>query len=267
MAAAQKDPSSRPVALVTGASGGIGAEFARRLARDGYDLVLVARSHAGLEKVAEPLRQECRASVLVLAIDLSHPSGAQRVFDQIAPLISRVEVLINNAGYGLAGEFAAAAETEILGQIQLNIIALTQLTRLILPELQRRGRGRILNVGSTASFQPGPRMAVYFATKAYVLSFSEAIAYEMAGSGVTVTCLCPGPVATNFMWRAQVRTSRLFRSGGMSIDRCVDAGYRALRRGKRLCVPGLFNKLLVFGTRLGPRALVTRIAAWMVESE
>jgi short-subunit dehydrogenase len=255
------------LALVTGASGGIGEEFARRLAADGYDLALVARSHSRLEEIADSLRQAHGARVDVLAIDLSHPSGPARVLEQLGQHQSRLDVLINNAGYGLAGEFAVAPELEILGQIQLNVAALTQVSRLVLPGMLLRRRGRILNVGSTAAFQPGPRMAVYFATKAFVLSFSEAIAYEVRGSGVSVTCLCPGPVATGFMSRAQLESSRLFRRGAMPVEQCVDAGYRALLRGQTLCIPGMSNKLLVWSERFAPRWVVTRIAARMVERE
>ncbi len=250
-------PSNRPLAIVTGASGGIGEEFARRLAQNGYDLALVARSHARLEKLAGDLRRQYHARVQVLAVDLSHPAGPRRVVDLLADQASEVVVLINNAGYGVAGDFARMPETEIAGQMQVNMMAVAELSRRLLPGMLARKSGRILNVGSTAAFQPGPGMAIYFATKAFVLSFSEALASELRGTGVTVTCLCPGPVATGFAARADVGKSRLFRGGGMSVTRCVDVGYKALFKGRRVVIPGVMNWLLAFSVRFTPRRWVT----------
>lgn len=256
--------AQRPLALITGASGGIGEEFARRLARDGYDLVLVARSYGRLEEIAAELRQAHRVEVRVLAVDLAHPSGPQRVCDLLCEQASRVEVLINNAGVGIAGDFATLSEADLLLQMQLNMGAVVQLTRQLLPAMLARGAGRILNVGSTAAFQPGPGFAIYFATKAFVLSFSEALDWELRGRGVTVTCLCPGPVATGFAARATLQQSPMFRGGGMSVERCVDVGYRALRRGRRVVVPGVFNWLLSFGVRFAPRWLPMWISSRLV---
>src|SRR5581483_11195724 len=193
--------SNRKTALVTGASSGIGMEFARLLARDGYHVFLVARSEEPLKVMAREI-----GSATVLVADLASPDAPRHVFDSAGP----VDILINNAGFGLSGAFAETDLGRELEMIQVNIAALTALTKLFLKPMIERRSGRIVNVASTAAFQPGPLMAVYYATKAYVLSFSEAVADELRGSGVTVTALCPGPTATGFAERAGMTRSRLF---------------------------------------------------------
>jgi short-subunit dehydrogenase len=254
----------RPLAVVTGASSGIGAEFARRLAADGHDLVLVARSYSRLERLAHELRQSHGIRAEVLAVDLTLPSAVQRIADALGDRLQDVSILINNAGFGLSGAFSNQSERDLVELMQLNMTTLVQLCRRILPGMLARRTGRILNVSSTAAFQPGPGFAVYCATKSFVLSFSEALAFEVSGTGVTVTCLAPGPVETEFASRATMHESPLFRWGKMSVRQCVDAGYRALQKGKRLKIPGLFNHMLAFGTRLSSRRLTTSLASWML---
>jgi short-subunit dehydrogenase len=255
---------ARPgTALVTGASSGIGYELTRRLAREGWDLVLVARSVDRLEEIAAPLRREEGLTVTVIRKDLAQPGAADEVFDALRARSIDVRVLVNGAGFGLLGPFAETDPIADREMMQLNMVALTELTRRAVREMLPRRDGRILNVASTAAFQPGPRMAVYYATKAYVLSFSEAIASELAGSGVTVSTLCPGPTRTAFAARAQMEGTNLFRSGVMDAAAVAEAGYRGLMNGERVIVPGLRNKLLAASVPLGPRKLVTAIVGWL----
>src|SRR5580658_11232472 len=214
--------------LITGASGGIGYELAKLFARDHHNLVLVARSADKLAQVATEL-QTHGVTVKTIALDLTTPPAPSFLFDQLQREGIAIDILVNNAGFGIYGEFAEMPEAEILGQIDLNIRALTELTRLFLPPMIARHNGRIMNVASTAGFQPGPLMAVYYATKAYVLSFSEAIANELRGSGVTVTCFCPGATHTGFARRAGMEKSRLFQKlGATSAEKVAEDGYRAV---------------------------------------
>jgi len=258
---------TRPVALVTGASSGIGLELATLLARDRHDLVLVARSRERMEDIGRGLSEEFGVAVSVIARDLSDPDSPGAVARDVESRGLAVEVLVNNAGLGVYGFFAETPLEKELGMIQVNVVAVTALTKLLLPAMIRRGHGRILNVASTAAFQPGPLMAVYYATKAYVLSFSEALANETAGTGVTVTALCPGPTITEFQKRADVERTRLFHSPLVSDARSVAlAGYHGMRRGARVVVPGFGNKLLVEAVRFTPRRLVTAIARRIQET-
>jgi short-subunit dehydrogenase len=252
-------------ALVTGASSGIGYELAKLFARDHHNLVLVARSAEKLARVETEL-QPFGVSVKTIALDLG-PAGAPRVlYDQLQREGIVVDMLVNNAGFGAFGNFADMPEEEILGQIDLNIIALTQLTKLFLPSMISRRSGRIMNVASTAGFQPGPLMAVYYATKAYVISFSEAVASELHGSGVTVTCFCPGATHTGFARRAGTEGSRLFkRFGAMNADVVARDGYRALMKGRTLAISGTQNWLVAESTRFAPRKVVTAISRWIAE--
>ena len=243
---------SRPLALVTGASSGIGADLARELARDGYDLVLTARSVAPLEALAAELEGHGAASV-VIPDDLGKPGGAPELVKAVEAGGREIEVLVNNAGLGAIGRFDQMEPQRIGDMLQVNIVALTELTRLLLPGMVVRRRGKVLLVASTASFQPGPRMAVYFATKAYVLSFGEALAYELRGSGVTVTVLCPGATATNFFKTAGANDIALRPT--MSAAEVARIGYRALKAGRRVAVAGLLNRVLAVGGRLAPHSL------------
>jgi len=253
-------------ALITGASGGIGYELAKLFANDHHNLVLVARNGPRLTQIADELQRQFGVSVKTVTLDLEASAAPQGLFDQLQREGIAVDILVNNAGYGKLGEFAEVPVEENLGQIQLNVTALTFLTRLFLGPMLERGSGRIMNVASTAGFQPGPLMAVYYATKAYVISFSEALANELAGKGVTVTCLCPGATDTGFASRAGNDKSRLFKQlGPMDAKRVALKGYRGLMAGRTLVIPGLKNWLLAESLRISPRKLVTAISRRLMD--
>jgi|SRR5436190_1965414 len=261
------DNARQLTALITGASGGIGYELAKLFAQDGVGLVLVARNGSRLEAIAPELRALGAPRVEVIVADLASANAVAPLLQEVSTRRLEIDVLVNNAGYGQSGSFAATDEATELGMIQLNIGALTALTRGVLPGMLARGRGRILNVASTAGFQPGPFMAVYSATKAYVVSFSEALAEELAGSGITVTTLSPGPTTTGFAARADMQQARLFRPGMTMTAAAVAAvGYAGLKRGRRLVVPGLLNKIQLQALRVSPRRLVVKIARALVSS-
>ncbi|MED1795612.1 SDR family NAD(P)-dependent oxidoreductase [Brevibacillus nitrificans] len=245
--------------LLTGASSGIGWELAQLFAQDGYSLIVVARRADKLQE----LKSKCEAygvDVHVIAKDLAQPHQVEELYEEVTRQQLAVDILVNNAGFGSYGLFQDSKEQEDLEMIQVNITALTRLTRLFLPEMVARRRGRILNVASIAGFLSGPLMAVYYATKAYVLSFSEALENELRGSGVTVTALCPGATATGFEERASLQDSRLFRGGVMDVKTVARIGYQGLMQGQTLVIPGWKNRLLTFSVRLAPRKLVTAIA-------
>ena len=252
--------ADRKTALITGASFGIGLELARIFAREGHNLVLVARSADKLRQVASELEKAHSTRSLILAADLAEPGAAAYVLDQTTRAQIDVDILVNNAGFGQYGLFAENDLEECLRQIQLNVTTLTHLTRLYLPEMIERKSGRILNVASTAAFQPGPLMAVYFATKAYVLHLSEALANELDGTGVTVTCLCPGATTTEFHKRANATGMRLLKMGSMDAHTVAEDGYRALMAGKPVVISGFKNWLVAQSVRFSPRRLVTAIA-------
>jgi len=249
-------------ALITGASSGIGLELATLFARDGYDLVLVARRRDKLETLGEDLRQQHGIRFTVIAADLADPTAPAEIVRHLAAASIAVDVLVNNAGFGELGPFANTDLETARRMIEVNVTALTVLTKLFLPGMLARRRGRILNVASTAGFAPGPLMAVYYATKAYVISLSEALAEELRGSRVSVTVLCPGPTLTEFQTVAHMESTRLFRLPGVVMDAGAVAkgGYAGLMRGKRMVVPGLLNKVLPLVIRFSPRAVVVRVA-------
>ncbi len=249
-------------ALITGASGGLGEEFAMLCAADGMNVVLIARNEEKLLSLAAALEETYGIRATVLPKDLSHPAAAQEIADALKKASITVDVLINNAGFGGYGLFQ---ETDLMHEVQMidvNVTTLTELTKLLLPGMLKHGRGRILNVASTAAFQPGPLMAVYYATKAYVLSFSHAIANELSGTGVTVTCLCPGPTRTGFEKGAHMGNSRLFRDAMRVMDAKTVAakGYRGMIAGKRVVIPGFQNKLGSLLVRLIPSRVAASIA-------
>jgi short-subunit dehydrogenase len=246
--------------LITGASGGIGLELARRFARDGYDLVLVARRAGELSALADRLRRDAGVAVTPIPTDLADLGSPRRVVEALAGPGVTVDVLVNNAGVGLHGPFVRTSLDVELAMIRLNVTSLVELTKLLVPGMVARGRGRIVNVASTAGFQPGPLMSVYYATKAFVIAFSEALAEELAGTGVTVTTACPGATRTGFQAAAGLPGVRALQRGVvMDAADVADAIYRGAIAGRRLVIPGLLNRLHVQGLRLAPRRLVTRL--------
>jgi len=256
-----------PAAVITGASAGIGRAFAHVCAREKFDLVLIARSQAQLDALAAEIRQSTGRTVLTIAQDLSEPGAAERVFEEASRSGTPVEILINNAGFGTLGRFWETDREQQGRMIQLNIAALTDLTRLFLPSFIQQRRGRVLNIASTAAFQPGPLMTVYYASKAYVVSFSQAVHNEARSHGVTVTCLCPGPTKTEFAQRAGMNATKLFSSGmAMSAEKVAGIGFRAMKRGKPLVIAGRLNALGAFLTRFAPMRLTTALARRMQET-
>jgi short-subunit dehydrogenase len=237
-----------PITLITGASAGIGAELARVFARHGHDLVLVARREERLNELAGAIAATGRPKPLVLALDIAQPDAARRIGEALTARGLEPQTIVNNAGFGLVGRAAALNQDEQLGMIDLNLRALTDLSLSFIDSLARH-RGGILNVASVAGFLPGPGSAVYYAGKAFVLSFSEALHCELAPRGIRVTCLCPGPVATEFQARAGIAEAAPWPLA-VSAERVAEAGYRGLMRGQRVVVPGLANKIL---TALVPR--------------
>jgi short-subunit dehydrogenase len=246
--------------LITGASSGIGRELALLFASDGADLVLVARSEGTLRELADELAAKYGAVAQVVPADLSRPASPGEIAEALAQRHIEVDVLVNNAGFGAHGPIAEIGVERQLEMVEVNVAALTRLTALLLPGMLERRRGAILNVASTAAFQPGPYQAVYCATKAYVLSFTEALAEEVRGSGVRVSCLAPGATDTGFAAQASTLGTRLFRRGVMDADRVARAGHDGMRRGRTLVIPGLRNRVLAFSVRLAPRSLSTRVA-------
>jgi short-subunit dehydrogenase len=251
---------SRATALITGASSGIGLELARLAAADGHNIVLVARNANRLNTLADELGGTHNAECTVLPADLAKSDAPLQLVQALDAQGITVDVLINNAGFGDRGSVVSLGLQRQLDMIQVNAVALTALTRLLLPGMIKRSRGAILNVASTAAFQAGPNMTVYFATKAYVLYFSEGLREELNGTGVTSTCLCPGPTVTDFARKANMENSRLFRFWPMGAKEVAQAGWTGLKNGKAIVIPGFKNKLTAFSTRLGPRSLTRKIA-------
>lgn len=252
--------TQRKTALITGASSGIGLDFAHLFAEGGHDVVLVARGEEKLKALAEELSSKHGVRAVALPADLADAAAPAKLVEALKARGLTVDVLVNNAGFASYGAFAEADAENELRMIQVNVTTLTALTRLLLPDMVARKAGRILNVASTAAFQPGPLMAVYYATKAYVLSLSEALANELDGTGVTVTCLCPGPTKTGFQERARMEESKLVKGKDIMDSRTVArAGYDGLFRGQAVVVPGFMNKMLATSVRFLPRGAVTRI--------
>src|SRR5580700_135702 len=243
-------------ALITGASSGIGAELARLCAADGYDVVLVARQRAALQELAFSLSQAHGIAARAVIADLADPGAARAVFDSAGA----VDILINNAGFGLRGAYAATDWEAEARMIQVNVTALAHLTKLYLPGMIARRSGRILNIASTAAFVPGPFMAVYYATKAFVFSFSLTIANELQGTGVTLTVLCPGPTRTNFFEAAGTGNTNLIKGPSMSAAEVARQGYDAMMAGKPEIIAGARNRWMIWGTRFAPRRMLVKIA-------
>lgn len=252
-------------ALITGASSGIGHELAKYFAEQKHNLVLVARNREQLEKLADELQKEHGISALVLNKDLSSATAAQELFHEIESRNIKVDFLVNNAGFGMNELFHKMPLNHVLDMIQVNISALTQLTHLFLHDMIARNAGKVLNIASTAAFMPGPTQAVYFATKAYVLHFSEAIAHELQGTKVSVTAYCPGPTHTGFAKRARMTDSPLFKLNVMSARTVAEDAYRTMMQGKSLAIAGWSNRLMIFSTRFSPRWLVALITRKMTD--
>lgn len=245
-----------PTALVTGASGGIGAAFARKLATEGHNLIIVARSEDKLNAIATDIRDQHGVQVHVFAMDLSTQQAPDELFAAITDAGLQVDVLINNAGYATYGHYWELERDREMRMIRLNVETLAHLTHLILPQMLQRRAGKILNVASTAAFVPGPLMSNYYATKAFVLSFSEGLAGELDGTGVTVTALCPGPTESGFQQRAEMTESKLVQSGLMTADDVVETGYKAMMRGTVVQIVGARNQMQMLSIRFMPRGMV-----------
>ena len=251
-----------PYTLITGASTGIGEVFAYALAKEGHNLILVARSQERLEQIATELRDRHHVKVEVITLDLATPTSAERLLERCQQKQLEVDTLINNAGFGMMGSFDQQDLDRVQEMIFLNLVTPTKLIHLFLPMLKQY-QGRICNVASTAGFQPLPYTDVYSATKAYLLDFSEAISAELKSSGVSVTTLCPGPTQTPFFAAAGIKIdqTRMIRQ---TPEQVVEAGIRGLKKRKRLVVPGWLNKLMVFSVRLAPRSWVLSIGQFMM---
>lgn len=252
-------------ALITGASGGIGRQLAYHFAEDGYSLVLVARSKEKLEELKKELENNYSISVLISIKDLSKQEEALKLYDEIKQQRITVQFLVNNAGFGLYGTFIETSWAEEADMIDLNIKTLTYLTKLFLPEMVERNEGRILNIASVASFLPGPLMAVYYATKAYVLSFTEALENELKDTNITISALCPGPTKTGFSDRANLSSSKLFESGALHVEDVAKVGYEQFMRGKTIIILGAKFKVATMLPRFFPRKLITKVVRSMQE--
>jgi uncharacterized protein len=260
--------AERPWALITGASVGIGAALAAEYAAHGYNLVLVARRGDAMARLGDELARKHQVEAIPLAKDLLLPGAVEQVVDELQSRGLAVDALVNNAGFGTNGPFARADLGRQLAMIQLNIGVMTEMTHRLLPSMIARRRGHVLNVGSTGSFQPGPFMAVYCATKAYVLSFSEALWEELRGTGVTVTALCPGATESEFAEVSGTKTIPMFRKAKvMSAEEVARKGFAKAARGARLCIPGFRNAMMAKSVGWAPRGMVLRVARGMLEAQ
>ena len=253
-------------ALITGASSGIGLELAKLFAKNGFYLILVARSEERLEKLADELRYEHHVQVATFAKDLTDLNEIQSLFQIIEEENIFIDFLVNNAGFGDYGCFVESDWHKIHQMINLNMTSLTYMTHLFLQRMKKEGRGRIMNIASTAAFQPGPLMAVYFATKSYVLNFSEALFEELKEFNITVTTYCPGATATNFSNEANMNNSKLFKNRKLpTAANVAEYGFVAMMQGKRLAIYGFMNRLMVFGTRFTPRSIVLKMSKFILK--
>jgi short-subunit dehydrogenase len=252
----------RKSALITGASAGIGYELSKVFAKNGYDLILVARNKERLKAIAEEFKKQGQIEAKVIAKDLSKSETPEELYDQVNTSKIDIDVLVNNAGIAAHGKFTDSSIQAHMDLIQLNVTALTILCKLFGADMSRKGSGKILNVASTAAFQAGPHMSTYYASKAFVLSFSEALQHELKKDGVSVTALCPGPTKTEFFERNDMAGTKLQRSPhNMSAARVAELGYSGLMQGKSIVITGLINRLLAFSVRLAPRKMATSIAS------
>ncbi len=250
-------------ALITGASEGIGYELVKLFAKDRYDCVLVARNKQKMDKLAEEVKKSFGINTRVIAKDLSLPESAQEIFDEVKAAGISVDVLVNNAGLGLCGEFVKSDMNTNMHLLQVNLLSLTKLTWLFLPGMIKRKSGRIMNVASIAAFTPSPDFALYNASKAFVLFFSEALREELRSTGISVTCLCPGTTATQWHSRAGAENIRLNKVRLLDAKTVAEVAYKGLMKGKSIVIPGLENKISVFSIRFAPRILVLKVARFL----
>jgi len=251
---------AKETVLITGASSGLGMELAKLFAADGSDLVLVARREEKLIELADELKSEHAIEVHVLPKDLSKKTAPKEIFSHLNKEKIEIDVVVNNAGFGNKGHIADLDTDLQLDMIQVNLVALTHLTKLFITGIIERGYGGILNVGSLAGFQPGPNLAVYYATKAYVLSFTEALAEEISNPNIKISCLAPGPVKTEFGEKSDLEDSLLFKVSLMEMEPVVKTGYEGFRKGQTIIIPGLKQQIVPFLNRFTPRLLVRKIA-------
>ena len=251
---------AKETVLITGASSGLGMELAKLFAADGSDLVLVARREDRLNELADKLRADHGVNVHVLPKDLSQKSAPEEIYNHLENAGIQIDVVVNNAGFGNKGHVTDLDTNLQLDMIQVNLVALFHLTRLFLPGIIERGHGGVLNVGSLAGFQPGPNLAVYFATKAFVLSLTEALAEEVSNPNIKISCLAPGPVKTEFGEKSDLEDSLLFKVSLMEMEPVVKAGYEGFRKGQTIVIPGLKQQIVPFLNRFTPRLLVRKIA-------
>lgn len=253
-------------ALITGASGGIGKELARLCAQDGMNVILVARSESALHELASELESKYKITAIVFVKDLSLPHAATDIFNEIAARNIAVDVLINDAGFGLVGALSDCSLDDTLKLIAVNIVALTELTRCFLPSMIERGKGKILNIASTAAFLPGPFMATYYASKAYVLSLSEALSEELKGTSISVTALCPGPTLTGFIKSAHAEKIHLFNKGllsKMTAGPVALIGYRGMQQGRRTVIAGWYNNFMMLLIAFVPKSILLKISRYL----
>jgi uncharacterized protein len=250
--------SNKKVALITGATSGIGKELAKCFAINGYTIIIVGKDEGELKKTGDEFQKQYGADVTLIQADLTMIDAADTIFKHLNG--RHVDVLVNNAGIGISGLFHETSVGALLNCIRINIEALTHLTRLMLPQMIDRRTGRILNVASTAAFAPGPQMAVYYATKAYVLSFSEGVRYELKGTGITVSTLCPGLTATNFAKKAGMESTPMFskKEKVMRADDVARIAYHGLLDGDPIIIPGFRNRLSILIAKWGPRSLILK---------
>lgn len=254
----------KKVALITGSSSGIGAELAKEFAAHGFDLVLVARNTERLKALSSELQSQHNIYAKLITKDLSEPQSAEQIFRKLEYEEVNVDILVNNAGFNVYGEFIHTDLEEEIKMIEVMVAATTRLSKLFIKKMVARGQGRVLNVCSTGSFAPGPLDAVYQASKAFLLSFSEALQEELRGSGVTVTALCPGVTKTEFARRANMEEVRLFKGFAMSASSVAKIGYKAAMKGKRCRIPGLFNSLLVLSARFSPKFTLLKTTKFLL---
>jgi short-subunit dehydrogenase len=257
--------SKEKYALVTGASSGIGYELAKLFAQDGKNIVVVARSQDRLEKLKTEIENKHGTKAIVLVKDLSKPDAPQEIFSELEKKNINVDVLVNNAGFSVYGKFAGTDWAQEAEMLQVNITSLTHLTKLFLKKMLENKSGKIMNVASGGAFAPVPLMSVYAATKAYVLHFSEALANEVTGTGVSVTCLCPGVTRSRFYERANAEDIKMAKGKMMDSARAAKIGYAALKKGRVVTVAGISTNLICFAPRFAPRSLVTKISRSFTE--